>query len=203
MFFVMTQGAEQQGFVPLKWLGQSGWLSGPLGSIMLEFHHFKGMLVREMTLHPDSMKMALWDNCELLTHSVVFSPSTNWQKGHSPPTVKQSLLMKGTISSDWHKGYRWRDNPLRYSFPGRLVHNIYWRHETAVLNFLCGLLVTRCAHEAARTMLLVISTELCLLRWVASSGYIDDDDGFGQEDEMLQNFICLNSMCVCLCVLVL
>lgn len=98
------------------------------------------------------------------------------------------------------------DNPLRYSFP---VHNIYWRHETAVLNFLCGPLVTRCAHVAARTMLLIISTELCLLRWVASSGYIDDDNGFGQEDEMLQNFICLNSMCVCvlcvhvLCVLVL
>lgn len=74
------------------------------------------------------------------------------------------------------------DNPLRYSFP---VHNIYWRHETAVLNFLCGPLVTRCAHVAARTMLLIISTELCLLRWVASSGYIDDDNGFGQEDEML------------------
>jgi len=77
-----------------------------------------------------------------------------------------------------------------------------WRHKAAVLNFLCGPLVTRRAHVAARTMLMIESSLSDTVRWVASSGYVADDSGSGLEVEMPQNLYFVTTVCV-LCFVVL
>ena len=78
-----------------------------------------------------------------------------------------------------------------------------WRHKAAVLNFLCGPLVTRRAHVAARTMLMIESSLSDTVRWVASSGYVANDNGSGLEVEMPQNLYFVSTVCVSvfLCVL--